>query len=514
MQMWQIRPALVLLLGSVCIAKANAEPNIRDIFQNSFACALISPLLADMTVEPVYEQSGTQCVSVIPVDDQDALYFVDDSCQEPLEFETTSLISHCEVLLDSSKLGEGQYLSSAGWTLPPGTRIDVGARPLSGVTQPYLQRRIYKTVETTGGQCQLEMRVYTPHPAVQGRGSILALHGGSWSARGFGFFGLELTIPHFVEQGFVVYAPFYRLLEDSDGSAACQNATITQITDDASTALAWVRDNAPSYGSASVPVVFGQSAGAHLAASLAVNEPESVAAAVLFYPPTDFTDFALRARQGYYTNEQGLGILDSVIGVSAEQANISASPIAENSFPIRIIEGGLSVPPMFILHGMEDDLVEARQSVRLCDALAGRELMSTEREVAVVTPLRETIQCGDQSSLQLIREGDHALDVCFADAIVPSDLCPSGSEASRQEVSKAIADAAAFAVLHATQSDSATEAPDENNGSENSGTDSEDNSAVGGGVLSAWWLLLLTVSLLQKGQLLLCPKCIYSRHNV
>lgn len=89
--------------------------------------------------------------------------------------------------------------------------------------------------------------------------------------------------------------------------------------------------------------------------------------------------------------------------------------------------------------------MEARQSVRLCDALAGRELLAVDVPTPVVTELRETVTCGEASSMQLIREGKHALDVCLADIRIATDLCPSGSTESRQEVSSTIADAVVFA---------------------------------------------------------------------
>ncbi|MFK7855337.1 MAG: alpha/beta hydrolase [Granulosicoccus sp.] len=468
--MISLRIAQCMLFGALCIliavpGAAQQQPDIDDIFRNELACLLIEPLLADMQVSPVYEQADG-CRSVVPDDDPSAVYYLDESCQIPLAFEPTPLIDHCTILIDSSGLGEGLGIEEPVWTLPPGTRIDVGAKSLTNLTQPYLQRQIYRTVETPAGTCSLEMRVYASQPTADDQflsaetlptqPSLLALHGGSWSARGFGFFGLELTIPHFVDQGFVVYAPFYRLLGSSEGSAACRDASIAEIVEDARFALSWVQDHAAEFGSSDKPVVFGQSAGAHLAASLAVNDAQQVAAAVLFYPPTDFTDFALRAQSGIYTNEQGLGILDRVLGVPANQVDINLSPVPENSFPQQILEGDLSVPAMFIMHGMADELVEPRQSVRLCDALAGRELGQTDEPINPVTVLREQIECGVDSQLHLIREGQHALDVCFEDAVVATDLCLSGSDASREQVSLAIADAVSFARSRALGVDSVT----------------------------------------------------------
>ncbi|WP_088920311.1 alpha/beta hydrolase [Granulosicoccus antarcticus] len=446
-----------------------------------------------MRVTPLYRQEQGRCVSRVP-DELDQDYFSDAGCEIPVAFEPTTLASHCELLLNADQLGEGQGINTPPvWTLPPGTRLDVGARSLEGVQQPYLQRQIYRTVQTLRGECALEMRVYAPSPVSEGeqRPSLLALHGGSWSSRGFGFFGLEMTIPHYVDAGFVVYAPFYRLLGDSEGSAACNEASIEQISDDAAAALDWVQIHATDYGSSPKPVVFGQSAGAHLATSLAVNRSSEVASAVLFYTPTDFTDFALRAQQGFYTDEQGLGILERLLNVSADEADVSASPIPENSFPLRIVQEGIDIPPVFMVHGMQDGLVEARQSVRLCDALAGRQLLALDAEVEQPDTLREIVQCGAgsgaSSQLQLIREGEHALDVCLAGALLPTDLCPSGSEASRQEVASAIGDAVSFAnnTGRGIDGTEAGQRPAEDEVSETSG-----ESGSGAGVVLPWLLAL------------------------
>lgn len=504
--------ALVAGISFTAGKLAVAQTSLPDIFESELTCALISPLLADMPVEPVYTLEGLDCTAVVP-DDSDSIFFTDPTCLTPLDYQATSLTSYCSLLADSDRLGEGAGVTTPVWTLSPGSRLDVGARPLEGVVQPYLQRLIYRTINTDRGVCSLEMRVYAKSPAVgneQIQPSLLALHGGSWSARGFGFFGLELTIPHYVEQGFVVYAPFYRLLGDSEGSAACNQASILEVAEDASAALAWVADNAASYGSSSVPVVFGQSAGAHLATSLLVNEPDRVAGAVLFYPPTDFTDFALRAQQGLYTDEQGLGILERVLGGVADTADINASPIPENSFPIRIVEQDIAVPPVMMVHGQQDTLVEARQSVRLCDALSGEMLQAVDVEVDEIATLREVIACGDDSELHLIREGQHALDVCFARSLLATDACPSGSNDSRLEVSATIAEATAFAARQSASvavatggsgagagdgsNDGAGDGSDDANG-ENAVEETENGSQVqsssSGGVAGYWWLAIL-----------------------
>lgn len=495
-------------LSMVAVAQATPDDDsITELIGTRLACDLIGRTRADMPVEPVYRQSGTACEAVVPRGSDDIVdgagLFSDARCSIPLNFETTSLQSWCTQANDRQTLGNGDGIGSDPvWTLTPGNRIDVGSRSLEGVLQPYLQRRIYRTVETARGRCDLEMRIYARHPAVSNQRSMLALHGGSWSSRSFGTFGLEFTVPHFVDQGFVVYAPYYRLLGEEDSSPACNGSDITSISDDASAALDWVEANAALYGSSGKPVVFGQSAGAQLAASLAVGRSASVAGAVLYYPPVDFEDFVLRAKAGLYTDAQGLGILETLLGTTVDLADVSASPVPENSFPEQVAGNPLGVPPVFLMHGSADTLVEDRQSVRLCQALAGRPLTASDQPVDPVSALREIESCASEaldatgisatapvtppvSRLHRIREGQHALDLCLVGTLVPVDTCRAGSEASRELVSDSVGQSVAFAAQAAAAADTVSALPespaDDDADVQPSGGDADSGSGGGGG---------------------------------
>lgn len=490
---------------------ADDDQSVRELLGTALACSVTELLLADMPVDPLYQFSGAACTSVDPRDAEDDTLFSDADCQQPVAFKSTGMPEYCAAAVDAESLGNAADIASPVWTLSPGSQIDVGARPLENVIHPYMQRVVYRQVETPQGSCQLEMRVYARHPAISGQRSLLALHGGSWSSRGFGFFGLELTIPHLVESGFVVYAPFYRLLGSSDGSVACNDSSIGEIVTDASAALDWLIDNASQYGSNGLPVVFGQSAGGHLAASLMIDRAESVSAAVLFYPPTDFTDFLLRAQMGLYDNQEGIGILQLLLGKPAAEADAGASPVPENSFPQRIVGNTQTLPPVFMLHGMADELVEARQSSRLCDALADRSLPAVDENTAVVSSLRDVRSCSPAtdavagvtpvpgSTLHLIREGLHALDICLESTLLPTEICRSGSEASRQLVAESIGDAMAFAVaaVEATVSTDGANMPDDNSAGEGgtaaneTGTDAQAQASDQGGSGSLFGILLL-----------------------
>ncbi len=420
-----------------------------------------------MPVEPLYQSDQSTCQPGNPAT-QDALqWFGDDACTLPLKFTETRMKDYCADSVDKVKLGSAIDVDPAAWTLSPGNRLDVGAKRLDGVPQPYMQRRVYKTVATPRGECELEMRIYSKHPVVSNQNALIAFHGGSWTSRGFGYFGLELTVPHYVEQGFVVFAPFYRLLSDRESTPACNQATFDEIVADADSALDWVLANSNEYGATGLPVVFGQSAGGHLAASLSIDRAESVSAGVLMYPPTDFTDFLLRVQQGFYTNDEGLSILERVIGKPSNEATIDDPLVYQNSFPLRIQNDNILAAPMMIVQGMKDELVESRQSLRLCQALAAEPLIETNQEITAISELSTHRNCGDESSLHLVRDGNHALDVCLNDNL--SSTCPAGGKDSRVRVAAIVDDAVQFASTSAGNSQPAR--------------------SSGGGGLS-WWSML------------------------
>ncbi len=421
------------------IANKPATAQLLDIFSDdeilenigtALGCDLSSRLKADMMVNPLFEFDGAQCSAVIPT--ETGAYYTDPACTNSIDFRKTGQQQFCAEALDKENLGHGDADTDGQWTRSPGTAYDVGAATLDGLYQPYRTSVAFQTHNTGRGQCRLAMRIYK-NDLRDGQAQLkpmIALHGGSWSSRGFGTFGIESAVARYTAQGFVVFAPFYRLLDDREGGA-CNGATLSQITADVDYALAWVENNAQSYGAGGRPVVFGQSAGAHLALSLSVNHSSRVAGALLLYPPTDFTDFISMVRVGDYTNEEGLGILAKVLGQDAASYDLADSPVPENSFPAIVADSPSGYPPMLIMHGQADELVPARQSIRLCNALAGREL---NQAVDNSNALYHRVDCGVSSELHLFTQGNHALDICLSSDDLLSSTCLSGSAESRELV--------------------------------------------------------------------------------
>ena len=409
---------------------------LAEITSNAVECELGGILQTSGQPSPVYSSTAELC-EVAGTPELDGSYFSDNRCNQPFEFYSSTLADFCQVALDPLRLGNpaSEVLQLDRWSLSPGTRFDLGAASIAGKKQPYMQRKKYKTVATAAGECQLEMRIYADRPNPVNSKVLIALHGGSWQRRGTGFLGVENMATHFIDKGFVVFAPFYRLVGNNDGTAACNNATLGDIFKDINDAMDWVSASARAMGLTGKPVVFGQSAGGHLALSLAVRRASEVDRAILFYAPTDFGDFIDQVQTGDYTGEQGQRILAAVTSSESLRSLDTNSPLVrDNSYPSIIAEQPGIYPPVFMLHGESDSLLPFRQSVRLCNGLGGNVDSGPASLDLNSGSVSRAYDCDERGSqLHLIAEGEHTLDLCISD-----DLCLAGSPASAGATSRAI----------------------------------------------------------------------------
>ena len=411
------------ILGAIIV---DDQQTLATILEGSVACEAGNLLQTTMPAHSLFSMASGACSVAEPIDS--GRYFSDGDCQSQLRYEQTSLADFCNVALDKNRLGNAASYpkSLSAWTRSPGTAFDIAALPLSG-SQPYSRRERYKTVDTDAGQCQLEMRIYDQTPgSSRDKPVLIAWHGGSWQNRGSGFLGVETMATHFTNAGFVVFAPFYRLIGDKDGNPECHNASFEQVLEDTNDAFDWVVNNADTFGGAGKPIVFGQSAGGHLAASMAVHRWAEVDRAILFYAPLDFQDFAEQLIANPGANPAGQRIFESLSGSSLENVDLTSALIQSNRFPAIVSEAPELYPPMFMLHGEMDSLLPYRQSVLMCNALMGGNASNVMSIGVSLTGYKREIRCGDNDSqLHLIAEGEHTLDLCIAPG-----LCFSGSEQS------------------------------------------------------------------------------------
>jgi acetyl esterase/lipase len=185
---------------------------------------------------------------------------------------------------------------------------------------------------------------------------LLQVHGGAWSLGDKDHQGLPLML-HMAARGWVCVAINYRL--------SPREAFPAHLVD-VKRAIAWIREHVHRYGGdASFLAVTGGSAGGHLAAMAALTpgDPEyqpgfedadtTVQAAVPFYGVYDFAGLTgtRRARQ---LRDRFLGPRVLFKDPRTElEAFERASPLFRVS---------PAAPPMFVIHGTHDSLVEVGQA--------------------------------------------------------------------------------------------------------------------------------------------------------
>ncbi|MFI6028055.1 alpha/beta hydrolase fold domain-containing protein [Amycolatopsis magusensis] len=194
----------------------------------------------------------------------------------------------------------------------------------------------------------LELDLTEPEHAVA---TVLYLHGGGWrrGSRRTPLPGFEHLAGELAARGFRVATADYRLSGE---------ATFPAPLEDVRAALEFVRDDRPL-------LVWGESAGAHLGLLAALTgEPGSatVDGVVAWFPPTDLLGLpADRHASGAPPEEFSREAL--LLGAEPE----AVPELARAASPLTFAHAG--APPVLLMHGEDDDLVPAAQSVRLADAL-------------------------------------------------------------------------------------------------------------------------------------------------
>jgi acetyl esterase/lipase len=180
----------------------------------------------------------------------------------------------------------------------------------------------------------VELDLTEPDDAVA---TIVYLHGGGWrrGSRLTPLPGFEHLTGELAAQGFRVAVADYRLSGE---------ATFPAPLEDVRAAIEFVGDGKPLF-------LWGESAGAHLGL-LAALTGSTVDAVVAWFPPTD-----LLALTGDVSREAAL------LGAPPE----SVPDLAREASPLTHAHAG--APPVLLMHGSDDDLVPATQSIRLAGAL-------------------------------------------------------------------------------------------------------------------------------------------------
>ncbi len=193
-----------------------------------------------------------------------------------------------------------------------------------------------------------KLDVYAPRArgGAQGGGQpalpvVVFFYGGSWASGhrgGYAFAGRSLAA-----QGFVVIIPDYRLVPE---------VTYPAFVEDGAAAVIWARAHATEYGGdPSRIVLVGHSAGAYIAAMLAIDDRwlgaarHSVRGFVGLAGPYDFAPFDL----------------------PVTKVTFGSWPRPDETQPINLVRAG--DPPALLAYGMDDTTVLPRNSLALAAKL-------------------------------------------------------------------------------------------------------------------------------------------------
>ncbi len=430
---------------------------IKALFTPEAMCPSIEKIKANMSAIPMYQKIGTTCSSINPKIAPTGVYYSDVACLNKVSFQAQNFTQYCkEVFAKTPNLTLGNAASwgvtgverdplstiaspASKWSLSQGAQLDIGVESIKTNNVPYMKRVEYKNVN----RCAIEMRIYKKDLGATNLKPLMWIHGGSWQYRGFGFPGLEALVSKYTDEGFVVFAPFYRLTNNKDGTPECNDARWQDMTIDVESALDWVKANSAEFGAPNTGKIqiTGQSAGGHLAAWLVTHRPNDVSRAVLLYPPADFNDFAARAK---VANGMGFPLLPVLYGTtSSTYSAFEAEDIIraafkindvtnlttaeqrtadENSFGQIVRTGGpLNFPPVLTIFGASDGVVTYTQGQALCEGYGGTVSVNWTNP----TTLRDAFRCGTKSYLHVIKEAYHAFEICL-----PGLACMSGSQDS------------------------------------------------------------------------------------
>ena len=359
---------------------------------------------------PLFAFEGDSCVAADLQQGNYSAYFSDNVCSAPVAFRATPRTEFCASFNPNAtaKIGDAAAwvpdtaqpadplpdIPSRNWTLRPSTQLNLGVLDGSANFQPYVKALAYKSVDTGrgSGTCTLEMRAYKQDILATNLKPMLAIHGGTWSSRGFSFLGLESTIREFTNRGFIVFAPFYRLVGVDDGNIECNNATWRELTTDIEDALLWVQQYGPALGATKQPIsVFGQSSGAHLATWLAVNKPNSVARGLLLYPPSDVLSFLNGAvpSAGVWEKFRDFGVksLTKLYGADSGNDTLRLARIAFGGLEITTLRNAASTAiPDDVFSFTNIDLANPPRYLTRCAASSGTDL-SLVNDANVPPPL-------------------------------------------------------------------------------------------------------------------------------
>lgn len=193
-----------------------------------------------------------------------------------------------------------------------------------------------------GDDARQTLDVYAPQRPER-RPVVIFFYGGTWSAgkkSDYAFVGAALA-----ERGYVTVIPDYRLYPE---------VKFPTFVEDGARAVAWVQQHARDFGGdPDRLVLMGHSAGAHIAALLALNPSYLAAAGVRPHSVA-----GLIGLSGPYALAPDTATLHAIFGAPYTPSEWQPVHFADRT-----------APPTLLLHGAADDVVYSAHTEKLRDAL-------------------------------------------------------------------------------------------------------------------------------------------------
>lgn len=222
---------------------------------------------------------------------------------------------------------------------------------INALTPSFSYKKTADIAYVSGGNPRHQLDVYQPTDpalAVRARPVVVFFYGGAWQAGArsdYVFVAEALT-----QRGYVVVVPDYRVYPE---------VNYPKFLDDGAAAVAWASNNADRFGGDRSRIfLMGHSAGAHIAAMLALNrtflEAQKVPGTSLkgligLAGPYDFLPLTEPNVIALFATEPKLALTQPIYYVSAATAK--------------------STPPVLLLHGDNDKRVYPKNSINLAREL-------------------------------------------------------------------------------------------------------------------------------------------------
>ncbi|MBI3777102.1 MAG: hypothetical protein HY273_16415, partial [Gammaproteobacteria bacterium] len=205
-----------ILLRLVAMNESERKTYLAELGAAIGCDALLSKYQLPLPQTPLYVKNDNTCAAADLYGADAGHYYLDTACTQEVAFRPTSPATFCAertAAREKVELGNAAWapdidqpndplpaVASKKWTALSSTRLGIGVVTANDAAQPFVKQWRYKTISGIprgNGTCQLEMRVFKNDIAAANLKPMLALHGGTWSGRGFSVLGLEATVRMF-----------------------------------------------------------------------------------------------------------------------------------------------------------------------------------------------------------------------------------------------------------------------------------------------------------------------------